>query len=82
MQKGNFQIPIANFFEQIQGQISMFYKRNPAKDNSYNIKSSVGDPDPLGFGPPGYGSVSQRYGSGSFPFLIKGVERTEIMPAK
>jgi hypothetical protein len=34
------------------------------------------------FGPPGSGYVSQRYGSGSFPFLIKGVERTEIMLAK
>ncbi len=35
-------------------------------------KSSVGDPDqedPHVFGPSG--SVSQRYGSGSFPFLIK-----------
>jgi hypothetical protein len=29
---------------------------------------SVGDPDPHVFVPPG--SVSQRYGSGSFPFLI------------
>ena len=34
--------------------------------------SSVWDPDPPVFGPPGYGSISQRYGSGSgsFPFLI------------
>ncbi len=34
----------------------------------------VGDPDPEDppfFGPPGSGSNSQRYGSGSFPFLIK-----------
>jgi hypothetical protein len=30
---------------------------------------SVGDPVVLG--PPGSRSVSQRYGSGSFPFLIK-----------
>jgi hypothetical protein len=29
------------------------------------------------FGPSG--SVSQGYGSGSFPFLTKSVERTEIM---
>ncbi len=44
------------------------------------ICRSVGDPDadsqdPYVFGPPGSGSVSQRYGSeswsGSFPFLIK-----------
>ncbi len=51
-----------------------------------NLCSSVGDPepDPHVFGPPGSGSISQRYGSGSgtFPFLIKCVERTEIMPAK
>ncbi len=35
---------------------------------------SVGDPDPQDphvFGPPGSGSNSQRYGSGSFPFFIK-----------
>jgi hypothetical protein len=34
---------------------------------------SVGDsdPDPHVFGPPGSGSVRQRYGSGSFPLLIK-----------
>ncbi len=50
--------------------------------------SSVGDPDtkpdPHVFGHPGTGSISQRYGSasGSFPFSLKCVERTEIMPAK
>jgi hypothetical protein len=35
--------------------------------------TSVGepDPDPHVFGPPGSGSVSQRFGSGSFPFLRK-----------
>jgi hypothetical protein len=45
---------------------------------------SVGDSqDPNVFGPPGSGSISQRYGSesGSFHFL-KGVERIEIMVAK
>ncbi len=34
---------------------------------------SVGDPDPQDphvFGPPGSGSISQRYGSGSFPCPI------------
>jgi hypothetical protein len=31
---------------------------------------SVGDRDPHVFGPPGCGSISQRYGSGYFPFLI------------
>ncbi len=40
------------------------------------VSGSVGDPDPDQqdphvFGPPGSGSFSQRYGSGSFPFLIK-----------
>jgi hypothetical protein len=44
-------------------------------------KSSVGDPDPDVFGPPGSGSISQRYGSGSvsFPILIQVMRRTEIM---
>jgi hypothetical protein len=48
-----------------------------------NATISVGEPeqdpdpvdpdpqDPHGFKPPGSGSISQRYGSGSFPFLIK-----------
>jgi hypothetical protein len=38
------------------------------------LLTSVGDPDPHVFGPPGSGSISQRFGSGSgsgsFPFLI------------
>jgi hypothetical protein len=29
------------------------------------------DPDPRVFGPPGYGSISQRYGSGSGYFFLK-----------
>jgi hypothetical protein len=33
------------------------------------VKTSVGDPDPHDFGPPKSGSISQRYGSGSLPFL-------------
>jgi hypothetical protein len=44
--------------------------------------SSVGDPDTHVFGHPGSGSISKRYGSGSFPFFHKGVERTETMLAK
>jgi hypothetical protein len=42
-----------------------------------SLSTSVGDPDPRVIGPPGSGSISQRYGSasgtgsGSFPFLIK-----------
>jgi hypothetical protein len=43
---------------------------------------SVGDPDPHVFGPPESGPISPRNGSGSFTFLIKGVEGTEIMLAK
>ncbi len=53
------------------------------------LSNSVGDPDPQDphvFGPPGSGSISQMYGSGSgsgsFPFLINGVVWTEIMLAK
>jgi hypothetical protein len=36
------------------------------------LLTSVEYPDPHAFGPPesGSGSISQRYGSGSFPFLI------------
>ncbi len=51
--------------------------------------ASVGDPDlqdPHVFWRPGSRSINQSYGSGSvsvsFPFLIKGVEQTEIMLAK
>ncbi len=34
--------------------------------NNIGLKSSVGDPDLHDFGPPGSGSISLRYGSGSF----------------
>jgi hypothetical protein len=46
------------------------------------VSISVGNPDVSG--PPGSGSISQRYASGSksFPFLIKVFERIEIMLAK
>jgi hypothetical protein len=30
------------------------------------VRTSVADPDPYVFWPPGSGSISQRYGSGSF----------------
>ncbi len=42
----------------------------------FHLGGIVGDPDPEPdldphvFGPPGSGSTSPRYGSGSFPFLI------------
>jgi hypothetical protein len=44
--------------------------------NSWALEISAGDPDPEDphvFGPPGSGSISQKYGSdsGSFPFLKK-----------
>ncbi len=40
---------------------------------------SVADPDdPYVFGPPGSGSVSQRYGSGSFNHQAKLVRKTSI----
>jgi hypothetical protein len=44
------------------------------------LQNSAGDPDPQDphvFGPPGSGSISQRYGSGSgsFPFLIAVLSR-------
>ncbi len=39
------------------------------------VAGNVGDPDPEPdlhvFGPPGSRSISYRYGSGSFPYLIK-----------
>ncbi len=40
---------------------------------AHSVGSSVVDPDPQDphvFGPPGSGSISQRYGSGSFSFLV------------
>jgi magnesium-transporting ATPase (P-type) len=49
------------------------------------VKSSVADPDPNPdqdpldphvFGPPGSGSISQRYGSGSFYYHAKMVRKT------
>ncbi len=36
-----------------------------------SLSSSVADPDPHIFGPPGSGSTSQRYGSGSFYYHAK-----------
>jgi hypothetical protein len=40
-----------------------------SEHSNFGFLSSVADPDPLDprvFGPPGSGSTSQRYGSGSF----------------
>ncbi len=43
-----------------------------------SVYGSVPDPDPLVFGPPGSGSISQRYGSGSFYRQAKIVRKTLI----
>jgi len=53
-----------------------------ANVNKVGLNSSVGNRDP--FEPPGSGSINQSsgYGSGSFPFSLKDVERTEITFAK
>jgi hypothetical protein len=59
----------------------MFENEEAQASNKSNAALSVVDPDPHGFGPPGSGSISQRYGSGFF-FSHKGVERNEIMLAK
>jgi hypothetical protein len=42
------------------------------------VRDSVVDPDPSVFGPPGLGSVSQRYGSGSFYHQTKIVRKILI----
>jgi hypothetical protein len=38
-------------------------------------KTSVADPDPYVSGPPGFGSISHRYGSGSFYHQAKIVKK-------
>jgi hypothetical protein len=51
-----------------------FSSENVFVTPSVVLLSSVGDPDPQEphvFGPPRPGSIRQRYGSGSFPFLIR-----------
>jgi hypothetical protein len=46
----------------------------------FKVNDSVADPDPHVFGPPGSGSISQRYGSesGSFYHYAKIVRKTLI----
>jgi hypothetical protein len=54
--------------------------------SNYFVYNSVADPDPRVFGPPGSGSTSQRYGSGScsgsgsFYHHAKIVRKTLIPP--
>jgi hypothetical protein len=50
------------------------------KQLSSCLISSVWDPDPYVFEPPGSGSVSQRYGYGSFYHQAKIVRKT-LIPA-
>jgi hypothetical protein len=63
--------------KKIESQERKAYRSGTAANTPVEIHSqlpetSVGDPDPDVFGPPGSGSISQqRYRSGSFPFLIK-----------
>ncbi len=54
-----------------EGLASKAFGASLNKNNS--VFFSTGDPDPDDFWPPGSGSTSQMYGSGSgsFPFLIK-----------
>jgi hypothetical protein len=47
-------------------------------DHVFTGVSSVADPDPYVFGPPGYGSDSQRYASESFYHQVKIVRKTLI----
>jgi hypothetical protein len=55
----------------------VFFGSNSIPSYHIALLTSVGDPepdpepDPHVSGPSGSGSISQRYGSGSFPFLIK-----------
>jgi hypothetical protein len=44
------------------------------------LLSSVPDPDSHALGPPGSGSISQRYGSGSFYHQAKIVRKTTFIP--
>jgi hypothetical protein len=64
-------------------EIALFSKPG---SKSVFLSDNVGDPDPHPnvFPSSGSVSISQRYGSRSryFPFLIKRVERTEIILAK
>jgi hypothetical protein len=68
----------------ISGNSCQIIKRYPCSLSVDNqllfilICSSVPDPDPHVFGPPGSGSTSQRYGSGSFSHHAKIVRKTLI----
>jgi hypothetical protein len=46
--------------------LDFFFTKGKKKHNNFISSSSVADPDPHAFGPPGSGSNSQIYGSGSF----------------
>jgi hypothetical protein len=55
-----------------------FFKVHKHSPEKIMIFLSVADPDPYDFGPPGSGSVRQRYGSGSFYHKVKIVRKTMI----
>jgi hypothetical protein len=44
------------------------------------LQISVGDPAPYVFGPPGFGSVSTRHGSGSGSFYQEKIARKTFIP--
>ncbi len=79
MNEGNFDTLIftQNFYSKKFVEIlDLYCAKTKARSGSVmnyfksgNLKSSLVDTDPHVFGPSG--SVCQRYGSGSFPFLIK-----------
>jgi hypothetical protein len=46
-------------------QPSPFFQAGEGAGKLKFLVTSVADPDPRVFGPPGSGSISQRYGSGS-----------------
>ncbi len=54
-------------------ECSQFQRQERTLPSLLILSPNVGDPDPQKphvFGPPGSGSITQMYGSGSFPFLI------------
>jgi hypothetical protein len=54
--------------------------RNESPFGSGTQKTSLEDPDPYVFRPPGSGSVSTRYGSGSGSSSEKDIRKTFIPP--
>jgi hypothetical protein len=57
--------PPHNFLEQGKTQVCGIVDLDPVGSEKFDRIRQVPDPDPLVFGPPRSGSISQRYGSGS-----------------